>query len=594
MSFTLEELKEKNSDLLNLLTYHLPDMLWVKDLEGLYVYANKALCDGVLMAKDIHEPVGKGDVFFAHRERELHKDIPDWHTFGELCFSSDLDVIAKDKAMKFEEQGNIKGKFMFLEVYKAPFYDKDGIIIGTVGAGRDITELKKIQTDLEKSFKILDEQKKQLEYQANHDSLTDLPNRILFVDRLQQSINLAERYNKKIAVLFIDLDHFKEINDSLGHHIGDKILLEFSNRIKKEIRKSDTISRLGGDEFCIILNDADDVNHVTSFITDSMKITQKPFIINGRKLYVGMSIGISMYPNDGESVNTLLKNSDAAMYKAKESGRNTYCFYNEELTQKALDRVSLETALRKALVEDELVVYFQPQMDAKENKLVGMEALVRWQHPSLGLISPDKFIPLAELTGIIVALDRIVMKKALLQFNEWRKAGLNPGKLAMNLAIKQIESNDFIDFFETLLISENCDYKNIELEVTESQIMSNPDKSIRVLQRLNDLGLSIAIDDFGTGYSSLTYIKKLPIKKLKIDKSFIDDLPDNSEDSAITKTIINLCENLNLDVIAEGVERQEQKEFLVENNCKLIQGYFYSRPLSEKDMTQYLRKNIKD
>ena len=591
MPFKLEDLKEHNSDLLNLLTEHLPDMLWVKDLDGIYMYANKAICDGLLMAKDIQEPIGKGDVFFALREREAHKDKPDWHTFGELCFNSDVDVIEKNRAMKFEEYGNVKGKLMYLEVYKAPFYDIDGNIIGTVGAGRDITELKKIQMDLQKSLKTLDEQREQLEYQANHDSLTDLPNRVLFIDRLQQSMNLADRYDKKVAVLFIDLDHFKEINDSLGHHIGDKILVEFSNRMKNLIRKSDTISRLGGDEFCIILNEITDVDIITNFILNSMEITKEPFIVCGRKLHVGMSIGISMYPNDGDSSNILLQNADAAMYKAKESGRGTYSFYDEEMTNRALERISLETELRNALKEDELVVYFQPQIDASNDKLVGMEALVRWRHPSLGLISPDKFIPLAELTGLIVDLDRVVMKKALFQFKEWHKIGLDPGKLAMNLAMKQIESGDLIEFLDELLKSEECSYDNIELEITENQIMKDPDISIKVLEALNKLGISIAIDDFGTGYSSLAYLKRLPIKKIKIDKSFIDGLPNDAEDVAISKTVISLCKSLDLKVIAEGVETEQQKDFLFENGCKFIQGYFYSHPLSAQDMTKYLQKN---
>ncbi len=582
MSFELEDLKEHNSELLNLLTQHLPDMLWVKDIDGLYMYANKAICDGLLMAKDTEEPIGKGDLFFALRERELHSDNPDWHTFGELCFNSDLDVIEKNRAMKFEEYGNVKGKLMYLEVYKAPFYDKDGKIIGTVGAGRDITELKKIQTYLKKSMSTLNKQREQLEYQANYDALTNLPNRILFMDRLQQAMSSADRYDKKVALLFIDIDHFKEINDSLGHHIGDKLLVDFSNRIKNKIRKSDTISRLGGDEFCIILNDIKDIDFITNFIIESMKVVNDPFIVNGRKLHVGMSVGVSIYPNDGLNANTILKNADAAMYRAKESGRGTYFFYDEAMTQRAMERVFLETELRKAVVEDEFVVYFQSQIDAKKNRLVGMEALVRWNHPTMGLLLPDKFIPIAEVTGLIVDIDRIVIKKALLQFKEWNNSGLNPGKLAVNLAIKQIEN---------LLNKEHYNYKDIEFEVTESQIMNNPEKSIKTLQKLSDKGISLAIDDFGTGYSSLAYLKRLPIKKLKIDKSFVDNLPDDPEDIAISKTVINLCKSLGLKVIAEGVETEAQKEFLVNNGCKFIQGYLYSKPLSVDDMTKYLQKN---
>ena len=254
MAFNLEDLREHNSGLLELLTEHLPDMLWVKDINGNYLYANKAICNNLLMAKDTQEPIGKGDVFFAMRERAAHKDKPDWHTFGELCFNSDQVVIDNNKAMKFEEYGNVKGKLMYLEVYKAPFYDKDGNIIGTVGAGRDITQLKQIQIDLQKSFEKLQLQQEQLEFQAQHDALTGLPNRILFMDRLTQSIHAAQRDKTLVAVIFIDLDNFKEINDSLGHHIGDKVLIEASKRMRAQLRSSDTLARLGGDEFAIIIN----------------------------------------------------------------------------------------------------------------------------------------------------------------------------------------------------------------------------------------------------------------------------------------------------------------------------------------------------
>ncbi len=592
MPFNIKDLKEHNSELLSLLTKHLPDMLWVKDLDGKYIYVNQAICDGLLMAKDTQEPIGKDDVFFALRERETHKDKPDWHTFGELCFNSDQDVIDNNKAMKFEEWGNVKGKLMYLEVYKAPFYDKDGNIVGTVGAGRDITEMKKVQTDLEESLKILSNQKIQLAYQENHDSLTNLPNRILFLDRLKQAIQIGKRYNNYLAVLFIDLDHFKEINDSLGHNIGDKLLVEVAKRMKSVLRASDTLSRFGGDEFTIIVNYINKVEDLSRIIQTIMDLFKKPIKIENNTLYVNMSIGISIYPNDAKEVNDLLKHADAAMYKAKESGRNTYCFYDEDMTKKAFDRIFLETSLREALVKDEIVVFYQPQVDASKNELVGMEALVRWNHPTKGMIYPDSFIPLAESTGIIVELDRIVMKKSIKQFHTWKKEGLNPGKLSINLAVKQLESNDFLDFVKNILNSQECTYSNIEFEVTEGQIMQNPEKSIKILNDINKLGISISIDDFGTGYSSLAYLKKLPINKLKIDKSFVQDLPSDLEDVAITKTIIRLCESLNLNVIAEGVETEEQKDFMLENGCKLIQGYFYSKPVSVEEITKILKNGI--
>ena len=593
MAFNLEDLREHNSELLKLLTQHLPDMLWVKDLDGKYIYANKAICDGLLMAEDTQEPIGKGDVFFALRERELHKDNPQWHTFGELCFNSDIDVIKNDKAMKFEEYGNVKGKLMYLEVYKAPFYDENGKIVGTVGAGRDITELKKIQSDLQRSLKILDEQREKLEYQANHDMLTNLPNRVLFLDRLKQSIHVAEKNKQQLAVLFIDLDHFKEINDSLGHDVGDKILVEFTKRVQKKVDQTDTISRLGGDEFGVILNNITDVDAISDFIVEIMSVVQEAFIVDSHTLHLRMSVGASVYPNDGETTTTLVQNADAAMYKAKDSGRNTYYYYDEEMTKKAIQRVSLETELRKAFKNDELVVYFQPQVDAQTDEILGMEALVRWEHPTRGLVSPDTFIPLAESTGMIVELDRIVMNKAVSQFKKWYMQGLNPGRLSLNLAIKQLEDPGFIDFVKELLEHVTCAPSHLEFEVTEGQIMQNPQASIKLLQDICDLGLSVAIDDFGTGYSSLAYLKKLPIHKLKIDKSFVDNLPDDKEDAAIAKTIISLCKTLNLEVIAEGVETQQQKEFLLENCCGMIQGYFYSKPLSAEDMTNFLQKSSK-
>lgn len=588
MQFDLKNINKYNSELLKLLTENLPDMLWAKDLDGKYIYVNQAICDNLLMATNTLEPIGKGDLFFALREREKHKDRPDWHTFGELCFDSDQIVIDNDKAMKFEESGNVKGELLYLEVYKAPIYNDDGEIIGTIGSGRDITQLKTIQLELEKSVKQLDSQQVKMNYQSTHDSLTDLPNRSLLVDRLEQSINLATRHKRKVAILFMDLDNFKEINDSLGHNIGDDILIEFTKRLKNKMRRSDTLARLGGDEFCVLLTDITDLDDVLDFVSKSMSILHEPFLIGNNSLYINMSIGVSMYPNDSDNINTLLKNADAAMYKAKNNGKNTYCFYDQTMTEKAFERVFLETALREALDKDEFIVYFQPQMNAKNSTIIGMEALVRWNHPIMGIVSPDKFIPLAEDTGMIVQLDRVVMKKALTAYSKWKKEGLTTGKLSLNLAIRQLAEDDFLDYIKDMIAQKECLAENIELEVTESQIMKNPEKSIEVLKRINSLNISLAIDDFGTGYSSLAYLKRLPIQKLKIDRSFIKDLPVDAEDIAISKTIISLCENLNLLVIAEGVETDEQKDFLLENGCDLIQGYYYSRPLPEDKMREFL------
>lgn len=592
MSFILSDLKDHNSKLLNLLTKHLPDMLWVKDINGVYLYANKAICDGLLMAKDTEEPLGKTDVFFATREREAHKEIPNWHTFGELCFNSDQIVIDNNKPMRFEEYGNVKGKLLYLEVFKAPFYDKDGNIIGTVGAGRDITDLKHTQSKLEESLQTLQEQRELLSYQANHDPLTDLPNRTLFLDRLSQSIKYADQYDQSLAVLFIDLDNFKEINDSLGHSVGDKVLIETTRRMSSLMNKTDSLARLGGDEFSIILNNTIDRHTVEEKIETYMDVIKQSFLIDDNTLHVSMSIGIAMYPEDGKNVHDLLQFSDAAMYQAKMNGRDTYSFYNEQMTQNAYEKIMIETELRKAFHEDQLEVYYQPQIDANTNQLVGMEALVRWHHPSLGMIYPERFISLAESNGMILELDKIVIHKAISQFYEWHRDGLHPVKISMNLSMKQIEENDFLDFLKELMSHNNYHYEDLEFEVTETQIMNNPELSIQTLRKISELGISLAVDDFGTGYSSLAYLKRLPINKLKIDKSFVDGLPDDSDDMAISKTIIDLCNNLGLDVLAEGVETDAQKQFLQQHGCHTIQGHLYSPALSTAEMRKYLRERM--
>ncbi len=448
---------------------------------------------------------------------------------------------------------------------------------------RNVTEKKNAE-------KSLLEQKEELRYQAHHDALTGLANRVLFNDRLEQGIKKAKRLENKLALLFIDLDHFKEINDSLGHQIGDEVLKETTQRLHSIIREEDSLARLGGDEFTIIIENIQKSQDASSFANKILKVLAKPLSIEGHTLYVSSSIGISIYPDDGESLHDLLKFADSAMYKAKDEGRNNFQFYSAEMTELAFERIVMETSLRQAIQNNEFLVYYQPQVDALEDKIIGMEALVRWNHPVMGILSPAKFIPLAESTGMIVDLDRLVMKEALRQFSSWKRAGFNPGVLAMNLAVPQLQSKDFVEIFEKLVQNVSCDYEDIELEVTESQIMKRQKEAIEVLNKLGTLGVSIAIDDFGTGYSSLSYLKKLPINKLKIDQSFVKDLPNSEEDVSISKAIIALAKSLNLRILAEGVELSEQKEFLLKNGCNIIQGYYYSKPVPSKEM-EILLKN---
>jgi len=460
-------------------------------------------------------------------------------------------------------------------------YDEDNTPLKLLGTTQDITEISAIKEDYKKQTKIL-------EYQAYHDSLTALPNRALFQDRLKQSIVSAKRNNQMFALLFIDLDQFKKINDSLGHHVGDEVLIESAKRFKKILREEDTLSRLGGDEFTIILKDIKQVKGAATVAQKLINTLKKPIVTKHHTLHISASVGISIYPENATTAEDLLKFSDTAMYKAKDEGRNNFQFYSTEMTEEAFSRVVMENSLRVAIKEKQFKVYFQPQYNAQTDTIIGMEALVRWIHPHAGIISPSDFIPLAEENGLIIDIDKIVMQQAMQEFGKWYKQGLNPGKLALNLSMKQLNENTFITDLLQTIQENNFDISWLELEVTEGQVMKNPEHSIKKLNRLNNMGISIAIDDFGTGYSSLSYLKKLPVNKLKIDRSFIEDIPDDEDDIAITKAIIAIAKSLHLSIIAEGVETQEQKEFMLANNCKKIQGYYYSQPLDRDNMQKLL------
>ena len=438
---------------------------------------------------------------------------------------------------------------------------------------------KKLENEVALKTIELEEQNKKLNHLAHHDVLTSLPNRLLFLDRLDQSIKLAKRHNTQVSVLFLDLDRFKEINDTYGHEAGDKLLIEITHRLELCVREYDTIARLGGDEFTVIIEGSEN-KKIVDILQNIIDKIKDPIFVNGNTLYTTFSIGISSFPEDGDSTEILLRNADTAMYKAKERGRNTYAFYNEDMSAQAFKRVTLETDLRYAIGHGDFQAYYQPKINALTGKVMGMEALIRWNHERLGLIYPDDFIPLAEEIGLITKIDQWMMEETMMTALAWQKEGLFIGKLSLNISMRQIEDKNFVAYIKETMFKTAFEPECLELEITESQIMKNPTSTITMLNDVKALGVSIAIDDFGTGHASLSSLKNLPIDQLKIDKSFIQDILNNEDDMAIVKAIIVLAQSLKLDLIAEGVETMEQKDFLVEAGCSTIQGFYYSNTAS--------------
>ena len=430
-------------------------------------------------------------------------------------------------------------------------------------------------------------QTENLDHLAHHDSLTGLPNRLLFLDRLEQVLKHAKRQKTSVALLFLDLDRFKEVNDTFGHESGDILLKVVTTRLLSCVREEDTVARLGGDEFTIILERVDEsaIIKIANSIISSMK---QPVKINDREMYTTFSIGISTYPDDGETSNILVRNADTAMYKAKENGKNNYQFYSSKMTELAFERVIMEGNIRQAIQNNEFITYFQPKIDARDGKVIGAEALVRWKKPEFGLVSPLQFISLAEDIGLIHKIDKLVMNSAMQTIAELKAEGLFKGSLSLNVSMKELETQSFVEHFETTIQTTGFDAKYLELEITESQIMKNPESAIATLNNIHKLGVRISVDDFGTGYSSLSYLKRLPIDTVKIDRSFVKDAYRDDEDAAIIRVIVALAKSLSLKYIAEGVETQEQLDFLLSEGCYNIQGFFYSKPLPADEFREFL------
>ena len=467
---------------------------------------------------------------------------------------------------------------------------KDGEIFPTwqsISAVRndadEVTNYVSVFTDISS----LKQTQEQLNYLAYHDPLTDMPNRLLFNDRLLHAMERAERTESQIALLFVDLDNFKNVNDSLGHLMGDELLVKAASRLRGLVRREDTVARLGGDEFIIIMENVPHIQDTAFLAQKLIEHFHEPFIVQGHELHVTLSIGISVYPRDGDDVQTLVKNADAALYRAKAEGRNDFYYYTEELTSSVFERLQIESALRNAVKNQELVLHYQPQFSLSTGGIVGVEALLRWNHPQLGLLPPARFIDLAEDTGLIVTMGEWVLSTACREMRSWLSRGYDFGRIAVNVSGLQLQRGDFQKMVNDVLINTQLDPERLELEITENFIMHKTEKAIAMLDNLKSIGIQIAIDDFGTGYSSLSYLKRLPIDKLKIDRSFVRDIPHDANDEAIACAIIAMSRALDLKVIAEGVEVEEQKEFLLSQGCDEAQGYLYSKPLPAADLLDF-------
>jgi diguanylate cyclase (GGDEF)-like protein/PAS domain S-box-containing protein len=462
-----------------------------------------------------------------------------------------------------------------IEDSAAPIHDREGNVTGAVMVLHDVS--------------LARSQSRKMAHQAQHDSLTDLPNRTLLSDRMMQTMALAQRHKKQLAVLFLDVDRFKHINDSLGHGIGDRLLQSVAQRLLSCVRASDTVSRQGGDEFVILLSEIAHAEDAAISAGRILLALSAPHHIDQHELYLTVSIGIAIYPEDGVEPEVLLKNADFAMYDAKESCRNTYKFFKAEMNSRAVERQSLENDLRHAMERQEFVLHYQPKMNLDTGAIVGVEALIRWHHQARGLVPPAQFIPIAEDCGFIVPIGRWVLREACRQARAWRDAGLPPMCIAVNISAVELRARDFVAGVRAILTETGTEPRYLELELTETFLMQDLESTEAVLRALKEIGVQLALDDFGTGYSSLSYLKRFPIDTLKIDRSFVRDLTTDADDASIVNAVISMGKSLHMHVVAEGVETQEQLAFLQKHGCPEGQGYYFSRPVAAAELVLLLQ-----
>lgn len=557
---------EKQNALLTSLINSTPDAIVIKGLDRRYIIFNQGASNfsGVKSS----DAVGKtADEIFPPKMAEIINAIDDDLLENESFIEHEETLIMPD------------GKMYTYWVTKGLLKTDSGEIFGVFGIYRDITTEKYHE-------QIMTNEKDRFDFMAHHDSLTGLPNRLSLIEYLK--IRCSQ--NSPFAFLFLDLDGFKEINDSYGHRFGDKLLIRIAEVLQTITPGNSKIIRTGGDEFVVILECNKEENQIDLIMQNLVNTLRHPFNIDNVDIYITASVGIAMYPSDAENSEDLFQKADAAMYNAKKRGRNTYSFYESKFTETSIQRTTISTNLKKAIQSGELSLYYQPQVDHLTGEIIGLEALCRWFTPE-GTVSPGVFIPIAEESGLILEIGEFVLREGCLKTSQWDKAGLLNGRVAINISARQLSHIDFIDTLDRIISETQCDPKLIELEITESSILNDPEYVSTLLHTLKKRGFFISIDDFGTGYSSLSYLKNLPIDKLKIDQSFIRNITDNTKNQTIVKTIIALAKGLEIKVLAEGVETDKELEFLSENNIDSIQGYFFYKPMDSRSFESLFRKN---
>ena len=539
-------------------------MILVLDTNFNVLLINRKGCEIIGYTQD--EVIGKNwiDNFLPKRLREQIKEV------GKSIVTDDQKSITHNENPILTKDGEER----IIAWNNTTLYDSDKNAIGILTSGEDITEKKSAQ---EKNI-----------YLANYDALTDLPNRTFLNNRINYLIKEAQRRRENITIMLLDLDHFKDINDTLGHNIGDSLLIDFSKRLKHTLRGVDTIARLGGDEFILLLPHTQEYG--ADIVAQKIKnITKIPFKIEKHELRVTTSIGIAIFPKDGTDFKTLYKNVDSAMYRAKQDGRDNYRYFTNDLQLNSARNLQISNAMAKAVKRGRFRVVYQPQISLKNGEVIGAEALIRWDHHELGSIPPSEFIPIAENNGLILPIGEWVLKTVIHQIKQWHGEGIKPVTIAVNISAVQFRHIKLPEIITSMLKEANLNPKYIELELTESVAMHNPKMAIETMNNLHKAGIQMSIDDFGTGYSSLSYLKRFKISKLKIDQSFVKDINTDEEDKAIVRTIINMSKSLGFKTIAEGVETLEQLSYLKDQGCDEIQGYYYSKPLPAEEFKEFLK-----